>query len=407
MATFLANGSDILNNPQVNSNSTGGQDNAGTIEVLNGTQPFASDALIRFTADPVTADGELTGASGFSLIEVFASPEDLAANNPLFVYDPQNPGQTANVQDSVDGIGDEYIRFNANVLTSSDPDAPVLSNIFVAPGSNAAENGGSFERNTDIDFNDDGQINNTVPEDGNGFFNVNSGVSANGPAICFLEGTMLKTPNGEVAIEALRPGDLIEDHEGAALEILYVQQRHHRVDEMNYLVRIEQGALGAIRPLSLSADHGLYAQAGISTDSVRKPCLVRSDALVGVEGVTRVRDDSHTVSFWNVMCARHALIRVHGVLCETMRPRNAKKLPHETAGNFWIHRAILSKEIDGTVVAPGVAPILRRMFEADRGASRLSAKPILQINGIDHVIDPSAFARRFETHAAVGRRTSS
>lgn len=398
MATFLANGSDILNNANVNSNSIGGQDNAGQITVSGGSQIFASDAIVRFTADPVDANGEFTGATGFSQIEVFANAADFAAGIVQFTYNPQNPGQTANVQDSVDGIGDEYIRFNANVLQSADPGAPTLSNLFVAPGSDVALSGATFDHHADQDFNDDGSIDASVPEDGNGLFNVNSGISAGAAAICFLEGTFIETPDGPRTIETLRPGDLILDTDGCEQELLYVQQRAHRKDGANYAIRFSSGIMGVERDLFISADHGVFCGAGLVGSDRRTECLVRGDALTCVDGVDVLETPRMSHSFWNIMCRKHSLIRVHGLVCETMRPQRARKLPHPTAGRSWIHERIGTFDIDSDAVVPGVAMVLKAQIADDPKGVSGNQIVLLRVNGVDYQISAVALARRFNIH---------
>ncbi|MEP2598466.1 MAG: hypothetical protein ABJH38_11135, partial [Lentilitoribacter sp.] len=207
MATFLANGSDVLRNANVNSNSSAGQDGAGQITVSGGQSIFPDDYIIEFEVDSVLPNGEFDGNTGFIGIRVFASQADFNAGIVTYTYTPQNPGQTADIQNSLSGIGDSYVVFNANVLVSSDSGAPQLQTLFVAPGSDVGPSSASgssttFDRNTDIDFNEDGVIDSTNIEDGNGFFNI-----ASSETVCFTPQTKILTPNGECAIEDLRRGD--------------------------------------------------------------------------------------------------------------------------------------------------------------------------------------------------------
>ena len=127
MLTFTAFGKDILNNANVNNNSSGGHDNAGVIGVSGGQQIFPDDSIVVFEVNQVNANGEIDGSSGILGITVFANAADYAADTALYTYGPMNPGQTANIQNSVDRLGDNYIRFSASVLVSSDSGAPSLN----------------------------------------------------------------------------------------------------------------------------------------------------------------------------------------------------------------------------------------------------------------------------------------
>ncbi|MEO0830986.1 MAG: type I secretion protein, partial [Pseudomonadota bacterium] len=123
MATFLAFGSDILRNPNLSTQS-GGQDGAGQITVNSGTSMFPSDYVIEFTAQDLDSNGEFTSNTKVIGIKVYASQADFVAGTVTYTYTPQNPGQYAQIQDSLDRLGDTYLRFTPNVLTSSDPGAP-------------------------------------------------------------------------------------------------------------------------------------------------------------------------------------------------------------------------------------------------------------------------------------------
>jgi len=178
MAIFYANGSDVIGSPSVNSVDGVGQDSAGKITVQSGSAVFKSDWIIAVEADTVSGIGEFTSSTGVIGIKVYETEADLIAGTPLYTYEPQNPGQTATVQNSTSGHGDTYVRFNSNVLISKDSGAPSLQNeLFVAPGSDIVgtlDGGGTpeFFRSTDADINNDGSIDSAAPEDGNTFFNA-------------------------------------------------------------------------------------------------------------------------------------------------------------------------------------------------------------------------------------------
>ncbi|MEL6587629.1 MAG: type I secretion protein, partial [Pseudomonadota bacterium] len=131
---IIVTGANVLRNPAIGTNSSGGNDGQGTLRIENGQPVFAPDDIVVFDVANVTAAGEVSGASGFVGITVFEDAAAFAAGTPKFTYVPQNPGQQANVQSDLSGLGDGYVRFNANVLISRDPGAPNFNQLIVAGG---------------------------------------------------------------------------------------------------------------------------------------------------------------------------------------------------------------------------------------------------------------------------------
>lgn len=316
MATFLASGSDILQSPNVNTVNNVGQESAGQITVTAGSQLFSDQAVVEFTVDPVDADGELTTSSGFTQIVVYATQADYQAGTPTFTYTPQNPGQSAGVQDSMDRMGDAYIRFGANVLTSRDPGAPVLSELFVAPGSNVANQSSStFDRHSDQDFDSSGSIHAGTSEDGNGRFNVNSGQSS-GP-ICFTSDSYVQTPRGPVLIEHLRAGDLVSTLDDGARPVLWIGKREYSPAQLlihpkHRPVLITRGTFEAVRNTLISPQHCVLAHPNF---------LVPAKKLVAVRGSrARVAWGARRVTYIHLLFERHQVIWVNGMASESLYP---------------------------------------------------------------------------------------
>ncbi|GLK86363.1 Hint domain-containing protein [Ancylobacter defluvii] len=122
--------------------------------------------------------------------------------------------------------------------------------------------------------------------------------------VCFLTGTRIATPTGEVAIETLKAGDLVLTSEGAARPVRWLaRQTVSRLfaDPLRVLpIRIVAGALGENLPrrdLFVSADHALLV------DGV----LVQAGALVN--GTSIARHDVLPINFvyYHVELDDHAL----------------------------------------------------------------------------------------------------
>lgn len=316
MATFLASGSDILQSPNINVLSNAGQDAAGQITVTGGSQPFTDQAIVEFTVNPVGADGELTSSSGFTQIVVYATQADYLTGTPTYTYTPQNPGQSAGVQDSADRMGDDYIRFAANVLTSSDPGAPSLSELFVAPGSNVAnQSSTTFDRNSDEDFDDSGSIDAGTSEEGNGRFNVNSGQTS-GP-VCLTSGSFVQTPGGPVLIDSLRAGDLVSTLDDGAQPILWISKRELSPAQLvmspqHRPVLIAKDTWGATRNTLVSPQHCVL---------VRPDLLMPAKKLIDVRcSRARVARGIWRVTYIHLLFQRHQVIWVNGMPSESLYP---------------------------------------------------------------------------------------
>ena len=317
MPTFTTFGEDILNNANANSNSSNGQDNAGTVVISGGQQLFADGTVVVFEVDQVNANGEIDGNSGFIGITVYADAAAFSAGTPLYTYVPQNPGQTADVQSSVDGLGDNYIRFNANVLVSSDSGAPSLSSLFVSPGSDIANASGSttFNHHTDLDLDGDGTFDPAPSlEDGNGEFNLGTDV-----VVCFTKGTLIETDAGETSVEQLAVGDLVRTLDHDFQPIRWIGSVRRPALGALAPVMIRKDVLGNRRDLMVSPQHkmllgGWKAELFFGGNQV----LATAKSLINDRDIFRV--EGGYVEYFHILFDNHEIIFSEGALSESFHP---------------------------------------------------------------------------------------
>ncbi|GGC76750.1 Hint domain-containing protein [Chelatococcus reniformis] len=131
---------------------------------------------------------------------------------------------------------------------------------------------------------------------------------------CFLAGTMIATPDGEVAVEELRIGDLVLGADGRSRPVRWIGRRQvvaMFADPVQaYPVRIVAGALGGglpVRDLLLSPDHALLV------DGV----LVQAGALVNGSSIARVERPDARFTYFHIELDDHALILAEGAPAET------------------------------------------------------------------------------------------
>ena len=132
--------------------------------------------------------------------------------------------------------------------------------------------------------------------------------------VCFTEGTGIRTPGGDVAVERLRAGDKVCLSGGgvAAVVWLGVQSVARGCgDPLQVLpIRIKAGALGKGVPgrdLLVSPAHAVFA-GGI---------LVQAGALVNGAGIRRETDVPECFTYYHVELDSHELLLAEGVAAES------------------------------------------------------------------------------------------
>jgi hypothetical protein len=145
---------------------------------------------------------------------------------------------------------------------------------------------------------------------------VNGGgtIVATTDTICFMAGTLIRTPNGEVAVESLKRGDLVLTQDGRSVPVdwLGIQTVSLRfADKMRVLpIRIRAGALAEnvpSRDLLLSPDHALLVEGA----------LIQAGALVNGTSIVRETDVPTTFTYYHVEVDDHSLILAENTPAET------------------------------------------------------------------------------------------
>ncbi|MGY4509014.1 Hint domain-containing protein [Bradyrhizobium sp. USDA 3650] len=131
---------------------------------------------------------------------------------------------------------------------------------------------------------------------------------------CFYSGTLIRTPQGDVAVEALKRGDLVLTHDGRTVPVDWVGiQTVSTVfaDKMRSLpIRVRAGALGSNTPtrdLLISPDHALLVDG----------MLIQAGALVNGSSITREPEVPATFTYYHVEVEDHSLVLAEGTPAET------------------------------------------------------------------------------------------
>ena len=131
--------------------------------------------------------------------------------------------------------------------------------------------------------------------------------------VCFMPGTMVRTPLGQAAVEDLQVGDLVQSVDGKPVPILWIGRQTvapRFADELRLPIRIKVGALDEnipSRDLLLSADHAIFIDGA----------LIHAGALVNETSIVRERDVPAMFSYYHIEVNDHALILAENTPAET------------------------------------------------------------------------------------------
>ena len=172
-----------------------------------------------------------------------------------------------------------------------------------------------------------------TPTDGqilqNGFFISATAVDVQGSLDvgdlgppCFTAGTFITAKNGEVAIEDLKPGDLVWTQDHGLKPVLWIGRT--RVDGRGDFapVKIKAGQFGLTRDLTISPQHRILisdwrAEYLFGYSEVLVPAI----SLVNGRSVKRLR--KREIEYFHLLFESHEIVRSNGALTESFYPGNA------------------------------------------------------------------------------------
>jgi hypothetical protein len=180
---------------------------------------------------------------------------------------------------------------------------------------------------------------------------------------CFAAGTRIRTPSGEVAVEALREGDLVrlarsdETRPVRWIGHRRIDCRRHPHPELVWPVRIAAGAFGAALPerdLFVSPDHAVFV------DGVLIP--VRHL----IDGVAIAQQPCDAVTYYHVELVSHEVILAEGLPVESYLDTDGRAFFDNGGGVISLHPA-----------PPAMETVLR-VWEARGCAPLVVTGPVLE-----------------------------
>jgi len=186
---------------------------------------------------------------------------------------------------------------------------------------------------------------------------------------CFVAGTTVLTPGGEVPVEQLSPGELVITKDDGAQPVRWTGRRSvHAVGSFSPVL-LESGAIGNYRALMVSPQHRVLI------NSARAELLFGdAEVLVAAGHLTNGRDihqvEGGTVEYVHILFDRHQIVFSEGVLTESF-------LPGPQTGNCYEAEVLaelvtLFPELDPTT-GLGYGPAARRVLKSFEVRALLSA----------------------------------
>ncbi|WP_136635196.1 Hint domain-containing protein [Pseudooceanicola onchidii] len=140
--------------------------------------------------------------------------------------------------------------------------------------------------------------------------------------ICFLRGTRILTPDGEVPVHKLKIGDMVVTHDGGVQPIRWIGCSAATATGKLAPIRFAPGTVGNHSALMVSPQHRLYVtgwQAELFMGE--EDCLVPAYGFVNDRTVRRIAD-GRDIEYWHILFDRHEVIFANGAPAESLLPGN-------------------------------------------------------------------------------------
>ena len=132
--------------------------------------------------------------------------------------------------------------------------------------------------------------------------------------VCFMAGTLIRTPDGEVPVETLQRGALVTTADGRTVPVTWLGRQTVSTrfgDPLRVLpIRIKAGALAdnvPVRDLLLSPDHAILVEGA----------LIQAGALINGTSIVREKAVPEVFTYFHVEADGHALILAENTPAET------------------------------------------------------------------------------------------
>ncbi|MEE9427627.1 MAG: Hint domain-containing protein [Paracoccaceae bacterium] len=170
-----------------------------------------------------------------------------------------------------------------------------------------------------------------TPTDGqvlqNGTYVSSTGVTTQGPLdtgtdlgpTCFTAGTLIRTVDGDCAIEDLKVGDQVETVDNGPQEIRWIGRSPTCATGRFAPVVFKPGAIGNEKTLRVSPQHRMLVQ-GWRAELFFGGSEVLVPAKHLIDGDFVVQEPAKTVMYYHILFDQHEIVTSNGVLSESFFP---------------------------------------------------------------------------------------
>ncbi|AHM05639.1 hypothetical protein roselon_03381 [Roseibacterium elongatum DSM 19469] len=247
------------------------------------------------------------------------------------------------------GDGDDTFSYGGGLDTITDFNDPTAGAIDDGDPTNndQIDLSGYYDHISELyaDYADDGILNQsnttdtrglTVDYSDNAQFGTGEGIVFTGGAgdetfftqentgvVCFTPGTLILTPQGEIPIEQLRPGDLVMTRDNGIKPVVWIG--HKTLNQAQLAaspwlrpVQLQAGHFGLERDLVVSPQHGVLLT---PRDLAGGETLYRATHLARMPGGgARIKAGARSVTYIHLLFERHEVIWSNGIPTESFYP---------------------------------------------------------------------------------------
>ncbi|MCG6901367.1 MAG: choice-of-anchor L domain-containing protein [Rhodobacter sp.] len=218
---------------------------------------------------------------------------------------------------TVDVLGNDYSASSATLTVTHINGVPV-----VAGGTVTLPNGQSVTLNADgtltvlTDADEELSAFTYTISDG---FDTDTGFVTVNTVPCFVAGTMIRTPKGEVRVETLKPGDLVVTQDHGAQPLRWIGRRKVAATGEHAPIRIAAHTFGVHRTLMVSPQHRVLIRDNLSELLFGEPeVLVAAKHLLNDRTVTR--KSGGQVEYVHLLFDEHQVVYSEGLPTESFLP---------------------------------------------------------------------------------------
>lgn len=192
-------------------------------------------------------------------------------------------------------------------------------------------------------------------------------------AVCFTPGTLILTPAGEVPVETIRPGDMVQTMDNGPKRVRWIGRRdvdHESLRKHVALrpVLIREGVFGNRRPLLVSQQHRMLINTGIvSGNPDEGDALIRAKHVAEyLGGAARIAKGKRRVTYIHLLLETHEILFAEGAATESLFPGPATL--NGVSREDWAEIELLFPDLSRTVSTKSVSnafdltPMARPLF---------------------------------------------